>query len=906
MAGNLTPMMKQYLEIKKKYKDSILFFRMGDFYEMFYDDAKIASKELDIVLTTRGKSQGQSIPLAGIPYHAVDTYLGKLVKKGYKVAICEQVEDPKLAKGVVKRDVIRVVTPGTVISESMLNDSQNNFLAAVVKGSSSSYGLAIVDISTGEFKATQLDGKTASISKLISEINLFSPSECLLPSSIYSEVISAFKNMQMQINPYGDENFDFDTCYETLKKHFNVLSLEGFGLERKPEAVRAAGGIINYLKETQKNPLTYINQIGIYSTESYMILDSTTCRNLEIVTNIRDGSARNTLFAVLNMTVTPMGRRLLRQWILKPLIDVTRIEERLDAVEAFTKDGFLRDDLRTILKRVQDIERLISRTVYGSANARDLIALKESLKAIPRIKEKLNNLETQGTQKTLETPLIKRLLNQLDPVEEIVDLIENAITDNPPLTLREGRLIKTGYDSKLDSIRETVKGGKKWIAELEKSQRARTGIKNLKVGFNNVFGYYIEVSKSNLSLVPGDYIRKQTLANAERFITPELKEKEAMILGSEEQINQREYRIFIDVRDRVTDETEKIQSNARTIAALDVLTALAEVAVQNNYVRPEITDTDSGEITIRDGRHPVVEQMIPGFVANDTHLDNENEQVLIITGPNMAGKSTYMRQVALIVLMAQIGSFVPAREASICIVDRIFTRVGAYDDLTFGQSTFMIEMNETANILNNATSKSLIILDEIGRGTSTFDGLSIAWAVAEYIHSRKIGAKTLFATHYHHLTELSQILPKVRNYHVAVKEKEDEIIFIRRIVEGATDKSYGIQVAKLAGLPKKVIDRAKEVLARIEAEEVVDDKIVAKRLRKRRIQKVLSDPMQQNLVFPAPQKESDIEKEIKRLDLNMMTPKEALDKLFELKEKVLKGEKKGRKERQELDYLTRC
>jgi len=879
MGTNLSPMMKQYHQMKKKYEDAILFFRMGDFYEMFFDDARIASKELDIVLTTRGKSQGRPVPLAGIPYHAIDTYLGRLVKKGYKVAICEQVEDPKLAKGVVKRDVIRVVTPGTVINESMLSDGQNNFLAAVVKGSESSFGLAIVDISTGEFRATQLDTKTASISKLISEINLFSPSECLLPSSIYDDTKAAFKNTKMQVNPYGDENFDFDNCYETLKKHFNVLSLEGFGLEGKTGAVRAAGGIINYLKETQKNPLTYINRIGLYSTESYMVLDGTTCRNLEVVTNIRDGSARHTLFDVLNGTTTSMGRRLLRQWILKPLIDVTGIEERQDAVEEFTKNGFLRDDSRTILKRVQDIERLISRIVYGSANARDLIALKESLKTIPLIKEKLGNCES---------PLIKRLLDRLDPVEEIVDLIEKAITGDPPLTLREGRLIKSGYDGELDSIREAVRGGKKWIAELEKSQRARTGIKNLKVGFNNVFGYYIEVSKANLSLVPEDYVRKQTLSNAERFITPDLKEKEAMILGSQEQINQKEYGIFIGVRDRVTNGTEKIQSNARTIAALDVLVALSEVAVQNGYVRPKITDTDSGEITIRDGRHPVVERMIHDFVANDTYLDNEKEQVLIITGPNMAGKSTYMRQVALIVLMAQVGSFVPAKEASVGIVDRIFTRVGAYDDLTMGQSTFMIEMNETANILNNATSKSLIILDEIGRGTSTFDGLSIAWAVAEYVHSRKIGAKTLFATHYHHLTELSQILPKVKNYHVAVKEKEDEIIFIRRIVEGATDKSYGIQVARLAGLPKTVIDRAKEVLARIEAEEVVDDKIVAKRLRKRRIQKVLSDPLQQNLAFPAPPKESDIEKEIKGLDLDVMTPKEALDRLFELKGKVLK------------------
>lgn len=866
--------MQQFFHFKKQYPDSIIFFRMGDFYETFFEDAKISSQELDIVLTTRGKSNGDPIPLAGIPYHALDPYLSKLVRKGYKVAICEQVEDPKKAKGVVKRDVVRVVTPGTIIEDSMLEDDRNNYLAAVARGQDG-FGLAIVDISTSEFKTTEMLGEEAE-SKLLTELTSHRPSECIVVP--YSPEIPGVSQLNIAVHEYGEGYaFQYERAYDALKEHFRTTSLDGFGLEDKRLAVSAAGMVLAYLKDTQKNPLTYINSISYYHTDSVMVLDSTTQRNLELCANIRDGSRKGTLLDVLDRTITPMGSRGLRQWVLRPLVDVGEIQGRQDAVEELFSDAFKQGDLRLLLKGIRDMERIISRVVYGSANPRDLVALRESLKVIPELKDILREVSSD---------ILKDIIGDLDPHYDLVDLLDSAIVDEPPISVREGRIIKDGYNNDLDEIKQAVHGGKQWVAELERKEREKTGIKSLKVKFNNVFGYFIEVTKPNLSLVPEDYIRKQTMANAERFITPELKEKEAMILGSEEKVQALEYDLFVEIREIITSRAEGIQATARRLAVLDCLSSLAEIATRNGYNRPEITESDV--ISIKDGRHPVVEGMLQDFVPNDARLDCQEESLLIVTGPNMAGKSTYMRQVALITIMAQMGSFVPAKEASIGTCDRIFTRVGAYDDLTMGQSTFMVEMNETANILNNATDQSLVILDEIGRGTSTFDGLSIAWAVAEYIHSRKIGARTIFATHYHHLTELSQILPRVKNYHIAVMEREDDIIFLRKIVGGPTDKSYGIQVARLAGLPPAVIERAKEVLARLEEEEVVDDKIIAKRLRKKKIQRVFTDPSQSTLAWGqvAEAKPSEVEEALKGLDPDSMTPLDALKALYDLKKRL--------------------
>jgi len=778
---------------------------------------------------------------------------------------------PKKAKGVVKRDVVRVVTPGTIIEDTMLEEDRNNYLAAVARDGEA-MGVAFVDISTGEFKATEVRGEEAE-SRLLTELASHRPSECIVPPG--NPQVPGAAQLDMAVHEYSDYAFHHETAYDALKEHFGTASLEGFGLEGKRLAVSAAGAVLSYLKETQKNPLAYINSISYYHTDSVMVLDSTTQRNLELCANIRDGSRRGTLLDVLDHTITPMGSRGLRQWVLRPLLDVGEIKKRQDAVEELFNDAFRQNDLRLLLKGVRDIERIISRVVYGSANARDLVALRESLKVIPEINDILRDSSSD---------LLREIRDTLDPHQDLVELLDSAVVDEPPVSVREGGIIKAGYSPELDEIKKAVRGGKQWVAELERRERERTGIKSLKVKFNNVFGYFIEVTKPNLHLVPEDYIRKQTMANAERFITPELKEKEALILGSEEKVQALEYELFVEIREKVAGKTEGIQATAKWLAVLDCLSSLAEAAARNGYTRPEVTDSDV--ISIKEGRHPVVEQMIPDFVPNDARLDCEQESLLIVTGPNMAGKSTYMRQVALICLMAQMGSFVPAKEASIGTCDRIFTRVGAYDDLTMGQSTFMVEMNETANILNNATEKSLVILDEIGRGTSTFDGLSIAWAVAEYIHT-KIGARTIFATHYHHLTELSQILPRVGNYHIAVMEREDDIIFLRKIVDGPTDKSYGIQVARLAGLPPGVIERAKEVLRRLEEEEVVDDKIIAKRLRKRRIQKVFSDPAQSTLTWQvAEAKPSEVEEMLKTLDPDNMTPLEALKALYELKKRL--------------------
>jgi DNA mismatch repair protein MutS len=872
-------MMQQYSRIKSEYKDSILFFRMGDFYETFYDDAKLVARELDIALTSRNKGGAKKIPLAGIPYHALEPYLGKLIKKGYKVAICEQVEDPKVAKGIVKREVVRLVTPGTVLESGMLDEHKNNYLMGMAKGDCG-LGLAFVDVSTGEFLATQLEGVDLK-SKLQTEVIRFKPVECILPSSLdKDDIIKFIKNIDKNIliTQYDDEHFHSERAYSALLSHFKTMNLEGMGCEDMPDAVSASGAVMSYLNETQKGDLGHIDVINTYSTADYMILDSTTMRNLEIMKNIRDGTQNGTLLEILDHTSTPMGSRLMRKWLAQPLLKVAPITMRQNAVEELVKNTFLRTDIADFLKDMRDIKRLVARIVYGSANARDLIAVKESLKVVPQIKETLNKNQPKSL-------LLKRIAGELDDHIEIVELIEKALSDDPPLTVREGGLIKKGYNEKLDELKEVASGGKTWVAALQKQERHRTGIKSLRVGYNKVFGYYLEVTKANLSQVPDEYIRKQTLVNSERFVTPELKEKESLILTAEDKMNALEYELFSEIRENVASHSVQIRKTAGACAELDCLITLANVAVNNNYVRPEVDEGE--EIEIVQGRHPVIEQfMHSGFIPNDVKLDGGESRLMILTGPNMAGKSTYMRQVALIAILTQMGSFVSAQSARIGLVDRVYTRVGAFDDLTRGQSTFMVEMTELANILNTASSKSLIILDEIGRGTSTYDGLSIAWAVAEYIHNKnKIGAKTLFATHYHNLTELADIYEGVVNYNIAIKENADGIIFLRKVVPGGTNKSYGIEVAKLAGLPHDVIARANEVLRGIEEENIVrvndetsgkdrDDLLPSK---KKLTQLVLFEPN------PTPH---PVVEDLKKLDLDEMTPLDAMNKLNEMKKKV--------------------
>ncbi len=804
--ARMSPLMRQYLSLKRKYPDAILFFRVGDFYETYGKDAILVSKELGIALTVRDRERDRT-PMAGVPHHAAEPYIAKLVRRGYKVAIAEQLEEPSPKKKLVRRDVVRIITPGTVIEETILEDKFNNYLAGVVKAKKG-YGVAFLDISTSEFFTTQLVGDRA-LDDLLTELSRFSPAEIVLPESLYAdkEFVAKIREYleRVAFTPYPDYHFDYEFARETLLQHFKVTSLEGFGCEGMPLAVSAAGAVLSYVLDTQKMQVENIKTLKTYHVAQYMILDGTTIRNLELLQNFRDLSTRGTLLEVLDKTVTSMGSRLLKRWILQPLINVKEINRRLDAVEELVNNSFLREEIRELLDEVYDIERIISRLNLGRLNPKDMIALKESLKRIPQIADLL---------KDTKSDLLREIREDLNGLPEIVDLIERAIVDDPPPTVQEGGIIKDGFNEELDKLREVVRKGKQWILELEQRERARTGIKSLKVGYNKVFGYYIEVPKSQANRVPKDYIRKQTLTNAERFITPELKEYEAQVLNAEDRIKELEYQIFQEIRNKVCEKTEEIQKTAKALATLDVLTTFAKIAVEYNYVRPIVDDSDV--IEIKAGRHPVVEQMIEeDFVPNDAYLNNTTDQILIVTGPNMAGKSTYLRQVALIVLLAQMGCFVPAKYARIGVVDRIFTRVGAVDDITKRQSTFMVEMLETANILNNATSRSLIILDEIGRGTSTFDGMSIAWAVIEYIHNR-IGAKTLFATHYHHLTQIEQVLPRVKNYHVAVAEVDGKMIFLRKVKPGPSDRSYGIQVAKLAGLPPEVISRAEEILHLIE------------------------------------------------------------------------------------------
>lgn len=812
-----TPMMKQYFEMKEEYDDCILFFRLGDFYEMFFEDAVLASKELEITLTSRGGKDSKT-PMCGVPHHSSAAYIAKLVEKGYKVAICEQVEDPADAVGIVKREVVRVVTPGTIIDNHALDDKSNNYLCcAYLDTKNNGLGFSYVDISTGELYTTEVVQSKKPLSTiLIDEIAKVKPTELIVNDDLmkYLDVVDDIKKkFNILINPYPDWTFEYSLAEDNIKEQFEVLNLEGLDLVDKKHSTISTGALLEYLNETQKIALNHINSVNVYSLESYMVLDISTRRNLELVETIRGQSKKGTLLNILDKTSTSMGARLLRRWIQEPLIEKEDIEARLNIIDYFVKDIVMLNDIKDILKGINDIDRLISKVTFGSCNGRDLISLKQSISRLPDLKRllmKTNNSDLSGFG------------DKLDPLKDIFKLIDKSIVDEPPINIKEGNLIKANYNEELGELKEASIKGKEWLSDLEEQERRKTGIKNLKVKYNKVFGYFLEVSKGNISLVPDYFERKQTLVNAERYITDELKVMEDKILGSEDKMISLEYDIFIEVREEIKGEIERIQTTSKLVSNIDVLNSLSQVSFENNYIKPNINT--EGFIDIKGGRHPVVEEVLENeqFVPNNTLLDKDENRLAIITGPNMSGKSTYMRQVALITLMSQIGCFVPAESAEISIVDRIFTRIGATDDLSQGQSTFMVEMNEVANILNNATKDSLIILDEIGRGTSTYDGLSIAWSVTEYISDKnKVGAKTLFATHYHELTELESKLDGVKNYKIAVKENEHgNITFLRTIVRGEADRSYGIEVAKLAGVRKEVIDRACEILKSLEENDI--------------------------------------------------------------------------------------
>jgi len=797
-----TPMMLQYKKIKAKNPDAILFFRLGDFYEMFDEDAKIASRLLEITLTTRDAKKENPMPMCGIPYHAVNSYLGKLLSKGYKVAICEQVEDPVQTKGIVKREVVRVITPGTVIDRELLSEKNNNYLAAL-HCIDNSWGLALVDVSTGEFIVTELP--TDSDHKIVDEINRFEVKECLLSNNNLKSLLEG----DCILTEYPSTPISTAKANTTLERVFGKPNLDTFGIAGCNAAVGASAILIRYLEETQKQSLAHINNIRSYSSTDYMLLDGATRRNLELLETMRSKERRGSLLWVMDRTVTAMGGRLLKKIIHQPLLQAKEIKLRQNSVSELVNNVFIMEELKEQLKDVYDIERLMSKIVFQSANGRDLLALGQSLEKLPYLKATLGKMNSL---------LIKQSLSKLDTLEDVSKIINRAIKDNPPVSITDGGVIKEGYNEEVDQLKEAALSGKHWLAKLEQSEKEQTGIRSLKVRYNKVFGYYIEITKANLNLVPEYYQRKQTLVNSERFITPRLKELENTILGAEEKQMQLEYECFCQIRDSIKNETKRIQQTSQIIAIIDVLLSFSIIAKENNYVCPKIVGSDD-KLVINDGRHPVLEKLadIGEFVANDVTLGGDTE-LMIITGPNMAGKSTFMRQVALIVLMAQIGSFVPAKRAEICLIDRIFTRVGAADDLSTGQSTFMVEMNEVANILHNATGNSLIILDEIGRGTSTYDGMAIAWSVIEYITLYKRGAKTLFATHYHNLTNLEHLYPEIRNCQVAVEENGEDIVFLRKIIPGGTDRSYGIQVAKLAGLPRQVVKRAQQILHDLECE----------------------------------------------------------------------------------------
>lgn len=872
-----TPMMQHYLKTHEEYKDCILFYRLGDFYEMFFDDAKVVSKELELTLTGKSCGAEERAPMCGIPYHAAETYLTRLVKKGYKVAICEQVEDPKLAKGMVKREVTRVVTPGTTLNAQALDETKNNYIMCIAY-IGDHYGISSADITTGDYYVTEVDSER----KLLDEVNKYQPTEIICNEAFYISGIDIddMKNrMGIVIYSLDAWYFSDETAQMTLKDHFKVRDLEGLGLADYDSGVVAAGALLKYLYETQKTTLSNLVAIHPYTTGKFMIIDSSTRRNLELVETLREKQKRGSLLWVLDKTRTAMGARTLRSFVEQPLIERMEIEERYDAIDEFNTNAITREEIREYLNPVYDLERLITRVTYQTANPRDLIAFRNSIHMLPPIKTLMSDFQS---------PLLKRLYEQMDTLDELYELIERSIAEEPPLTLHDGGILKEGYNEEVDRLRKAKTDGKSWLADLEAKEREKTGIKNLKIKYNKVFGYYLEVTNSFKDLVPDYFTRKQTLANTERFITPELKELEDVILGAEDKLIVLEYELFREVRQKVADEVVRIQKTAKAVAQIDVFASLATVAEQNNYCRPKLNE--KGLIDIKDGRHPVVERMIQNemFVANDTYLDNGSNRVSIITGPNMAGKSTYMRQSALIVLMAQIGSFVPAKSAKIGIVDRIFTRVGASDDLASGQSTFMVEMSEVANILRNATSNSLLILDEIGRGTSTFDGLSIAWAVVEHISNpRLLGAKTLFATHYHELTELEGKLNSVNNYCIAVKEKGDDIVFLRKIVKGGADKSYGIQVAKLAGVPDNVIERAKEIVEELSNNDITEivQNISAEGGSKRSKPKLDEVDLEQISLLDTMDNDT-ILNELKELDLGQMTPIEAMNKLYELQNKV--------------------
>ena len=868
--AEFSPMMQHYLKTKEEYKDCILFYRLGDFYEMFFDDAITTSRELELTLTGKDCGQDERAPMCGIPFHAAETYIARLIEKGYKVAICEQLEDPKLAKGIVKRDVIRVVTPGTVMESNLLEEKKNNYIMCIYKNGIY-YGIAVCDLTTGDFKTTQIKEQN-NFASLMDEISRYCPAEIVVNTMMYNstEEINKIKDrFSVYVSMLNEENFS--TNYEEFNSKYTVLDENKQKLQTVEDelfCVAASNGLLSYLKETQKNNLDYINKITVYSTTHYMNLDINARRNLEITEKLRDKSKKGTLLWVLDKTSTSMGGRLLRRWLNDPLIDVFRIQERLEAVKELKENIIFRGDVVESLKRVYDIERLAGKISYGSANARDLISLKNSAKQLPQIKQILSNAQS---------PLLKKLYEDLDTLEDIYEIIDGAIVEDPPISVKEGGIIKLGYNEEIDHLKEATTNGKTWVLELEAKEREKTGIKGLKVGFNKVFGYFIEVTKSNLSMVPDTYIRKQTLANCERYVTEDLKKVENEILGAEEKVINLEYDAFCNIRKQIEEKIDRVQMSASIISTLDVICSLATVAYEMNYVMPIVDN--SGMIDIKDGRHPVIEKILPSgsFIENDTYLDKDSNRLAIITGPNMAGKSTYMRQVALITLMAQIGSFVPASYAKIGVVDKIYTRVGASDDLSMGQSTFMVEMMEVASILKEATSNSLVILDEIGRGTSTYDGLSIAWAVAEYICDKeKCGAKTLFATHYHELTSLEEKLEGVKNYSIAVKEKGEDIVFLRKIVSGGTDESYGVHVAKLAAVPQLVTKRANEILKSLERKSILGSK--AQEKENKQVASGQLDLYNYKL--------AEIAHELDKVDLNELTPIDALNTLVKMKEKM--------------------
>ncbi|UCC40181.1 MAG: DNA mismatch repair protein MutS [Candidatus Aminicenantes bacterium] len=868
--NSITPMMEQYFRIKKNHQDALLFFRLGDFYELFYEDAKIASSIMEVALTSR-----QKVPMCGIPYHAAESYLAKLLRRGYKVAVCEQVGDPKLAKKIVKRDVVKILTPGTAIELDLEGAKENTFIASLCF-KEEGWGLALIDLASGQLKTAQSDPQSRR--SPADELFRMSPKEVVFPQGEKNKVIETLSRNNIASvtkSPLEDWVFDISQAKNFLLDHFRVKSLAGFDLADKDLAVSAAGALLYYLKKVRKDSLSLIHKVSFLQSGQQMVLDATTIRNLELVRNLRDSRLKDSLLDTIDLTVTSMGARLLRSWLLHPLLDCKQIEGRLDAVEEFLSHTIERQELRESLKGIFDLERLTGKISLAVAHPKDLVSLKASLIPLPQVQSLIEPFSAER---------VKEIYSHWDNAQDIVAMIDKAIQDEPAFLLTEGGIIKDGYNTEVDELREMSRSGKTFITRLEKEERDRTGISSLKIRYNKVFGYYIEVTKPNLPQVPTDYIRKQTLVNSERFITPELKEYEEKVLNAEERIKELEYNLFLELRKTISDETARLQKIASDIAILDVLSSLAEVSSLRNFHRPKVNAEDTMKII--EGRHPVIEiTNEEPFIPNDTYLDRDEDQILIVTGPNMGGKSTYLRQVAIICILAQMGSFVPAREAEIGTVDRIFTRIGAMDFLSIGQSTFMVEMLETANILNNATENSLILLDEIGRGTSTFDGLSIAWAVAEYLHEKEeIRAKTLFATHYHELTELSLTKKRIKNYHVSVKEQKDDIIFLRKIIPGPSDQSYGIHVAKLAGIPRDVVDRAKEILFNLEKQELDDSghpRIAYRPPEKR--------DKAQHLLFEEDREQAildDIKEEIENMDISSLTPLEALNILNEIKKKI--------------------